>query len=231
MYFRLGVVSLVVGLGLLVWAGMEWKLSRASSAKPEEITLKQLLARGPDGNPNVILKDFRLADNFVYEEEGRNSKDWKKVWIPAVPAGEAPKGDEPFKPAKVRAVVFSFGVKNEDDFKAFRQRPQFEALVTNRIMSLGTQEKQLLEKTYPGTDFSTCLIIQEGRKLHNTGLLALQTGGGGLLLLSSAGLFVFAFLRWREESARARRKKRRPVARVEEEEERPRVRRRRPVDD
>jgi len=59
---RLGIAGLVLG-GMLLFAGFrEWQLGAAASAQPEDLTLEQLIARGPDGNPNVRLHDFQLGD-------------------------------------------------------------------------------------------------------------------------------------------------------------------------
>jgi hypothetical protein len=90
----------------------------------------------------------------------------------------------------VEALIFSTNARNEDELAERCDRPQLRALVTNRIASLSSEEKNLLTPHYPGTDFDTCLIIQEGREPAGAGKLWLLLGGGGLLSVVGAALLV-----------------------------------------
>ena len=73
----------VVGICLLVVGFKEKEIAGMASKVPEEISLKNLIARGPDGNPNIILTDFVLCDNYVYKTRG--TAFWTNAWIPVVP--------------------------------------------------------------------------------------------------------------------------------------------------
>jgi hypothetical protein len=224
----------VVGGGLIVWGVLEWRLGAGASATPERISLQQLIARGPSGNPNIILTDFELCDNFVFEE--KNGR-WTGVYVPVVPAGQGPRGPGPVTapPGGVKAVLFTLNVHSESDVQSVLNRRELPALVTNRIRSLGSEEKRLLEQSYGGIDVNTCLIIQEGRTPFGGGLLALVFGGGAVLLLAGIGVMALGFVKSRQESASPRRKKRRRREEEddedEEEDERPRKRRRREEED
>jgi hypothetical protein len=61
-------------------------------------------------------------------------------------------------------------------------------MITNRIKSLSTKEKELLRQGYPGIDCDRCLIIDEGRTPTSAELITLYLGGGGLLLVAGIGL-------------------------------------------
>jgi hypothetical protein len=218
---------------------MEWRLGRGASATPERISLKQLLARGPEGNPNIILTDFELGDNFVYETKNNR---WTGVYVPAVPTGdpnagagpgrqgEPNAGAGPGRPTRINAVIFSLNVHNEAEIKTILGRRELPALVTNRIRSLGSEEKRLLENSYgAGIDVNKCLIIQEGRTPMSGAILALMFGSGALLLLWAAGLAVAGFIQRGQDVRGGGRRKRREDE--EDDEDRPRKRRRTDEDD
>ena len=65
-------------------------------------------------------------------------------------------------------------------------------LLTNGLVSLGSEERNLLSTSYPATDFDKCLIIQEGREPAGAGQQILMIGGGILLCLAAWALWVSA---------------------------------------
>ncbi len=189
-----GIICLVViGIGLIVWGVMEWRLGRGASAKPERISLKQLIARGPEGNPNIILTDFELGLNYVCETKNGS---WTGVYVPAFPTGELKAGAGPGQPAAaIKAVIFSLNVHSEPEIDSVLGKRELPALVTNRIRSLGSEEESLLQQHYGGgIDVNKCLLIQEGRTPMNGGFLALIFGGGVLCLLGAVGIVVGAIV-------------------------------------
>jgi hypothetical protein len=238
--WRITIALAVVGVGLIIWGVIEWRLGRGASAAPERISLKQLIARGPEGNPNIILTDFELGDNFVCEE--KNGR-WTGVYVPAMPAGEAKPAAGPGRPpTAIKAVIFSLNVHSEAEVGPVLGKRELPALVTNRIRSLGSEEKRLLQDSYGGgIDVNNCLIIQEGRTPMSGLLLALIFGGGVLSLLGAVGVAVAGLMPGRQVGSprgrgRARRddederpRKRRRAG--EEEDDEPRPQRRRPRDE
>jgi len=100
---RIGIGLLIVGAILAAVGFQEWSVARTATKQPEEISLKDLIARGAEGNPNIILKDYELCDNFVYETKGGTS--WTHVWVPIVPRGTHPAG-QPFRPQKIDCPHF-----------------------------------------------------------------------------------------------------------------------------
>jgi hypothetical protein len=225
MFWRIGIGMAVGGVILIGWGVMEWRLGRGASATPERISLKQLIARGPEGNPNIILTDFVLCQNIVVtEKNGR----WDNIYIPVIPADEAQQGAAPLRPTNVKAVLFSLNVHSEAEIATVLDKKELPALVTNRIRSLGSEEKDLLQKNYGGIDANTCLIIQEGRKPFSGTLLVVIFGGGTVLLLGGAGLLVWGVMAARQATpSRPKRKRRREEKEEEEEEEDERPRKRR----
>jgi hypothetical protein len=192
-----------VGIGLLVACGVlgylsvkEWRLSRSSSATPEEITLKALVARGPHGNPNIILTEYFPCPNFVCQE-GKYGKDWTTVWVPVLPLDQAvvqlPQG--PNTISNFQAIIISTNAKNEAEMTARLVQPKLRSMVMNELRSLGSEEKKLLAQNYPNTDFSKCLIIEEGREPAGSGKLLLMAGGGGLAGVGGVVVLVLGIAR------------------------------------
>jgi hypothetical protein len=195
---KFGIVLLVVGAGLGVFTYLEGNLAFRSSAEPEEITLKQLIARGPDGNGHILLTDFVPCDNFVHEFEEKNKDRWTSVWIPVIPAEDANPADKgPPKASNVQALIFSIQIHNLEDIRSRLGKPKVQALVTNRIKSLDSKSRSLLQKEYPGTDFDKCLIIQEGRTPFSRSIVYLMGGGALVAFLADGGLLLGA---WRRRS-------------------------------
>jgi hypothetical protein len=212
---RLVLVLAVIGVALLVWGGIEWRLGRGASSTPERISLAKLIARGPEGNPNIILTDFELGEHIVYLSK---SGSWTGVYVPAIPAGQGKAG--PGEPAaSIKAVIFSRNVHSQPEIGPMLGKHELPALVTNRIRSLDSEEANLLRQSYGANiDVDHCLIIQEGRTPMSGALLALIIGGGVLLLLGAVGVAVAGIMDdWRRTG---------PQRKTRRDDDRPRRRRR-----
>jgi hypothetical protein len=195
---RFSVVVILLGVGLVVYGLYEWRLAGPASAQPEEISLKNLIARGPAGNPNIVLKDFDLCDNFVeshHQNEGPNAP-WTEVWVPVVPSDRPQPGPFPFnrRPRQFDAILFSTRVRNHADILTYCALPRLRSMVINRIQGLGAEETNLLQQSYPDTDFSKCLIIHEGREPASPLTLTSLFGAGILLVLTGFGTLLFGML-------------------------------------
>jgi hypothetical protein len=221
-----GFILVGGGIALVVMGFQEKGLAKASSDAPETMSLEKLIARGPSGNPNVILTDFTTCDNFIYEKKkGR----WTGAWVPVVPrAGGGPKGGSP---AAFKAIVYSSQARSEDELYRRCDQAQLRGMVINTIRSLDSTEKRLLSESYPQTDFSTCIIFQEGREPASDEKVAFFIFGGGTGALIGLGLLVLALFLWRKHSAEeARLKKSRKKGPLrgdedDDEDDRPRKRR------
>lgn len=164
------------GLCAVFWIE-EYRLSSRSSQEPEEISLRDLIKRGPGGNPNIILKDFSIFEDYVYQRKLVSGR-WTKVWVPIVPTD----GDEAdaAKPAAIRAFLFSADVGNDKEVRQRFDRPQLRGMVNPDAAKPGILGGGLIRRSYPGTDPNTCLIIEEGKE--PAGVLKLVLLGVGFLL-------------------------------------------------
>jgi hypothetical protein len=203
-----GAAALVFGIIIAVLGFKEKGLADAASQEPEEISLRDLIARGPDGNPNIILTDFVLCENLVYQS---GTGGWQKVWVPIVPR-ENPQQVSGGHPGVVQALIFTTNARNDADLIQQCNQPRLKALVTNRIASLSGQERTLLERSHSRTNFNNCLIIQEGREPAGVLKVILLIGGGSLAALIGSGTIGWAVYQWcQAPQPRKKRKKRRKL--------------------
>ena len=164
---RLAIGAFIVSLVMFYMAQKEWTLAAGASDQPEEMTLAALIQRGPEGNPHVTISDFDSAGEFVYAQKRGT---WTKVWIPIAPLiklelppeGKLPK--LPAKPTAVQALIYSTRVNNEKEADKVALQEKIQGMVINLIESLGYKEKELLQQSYPGTDFNRCIIFELDRK-------------------------------------------------------------------
>jgi hypothetical protein len=195
---RFGIFALAAAGGLGYLTYIEGTMALQSSAKPETISLKNLIARGPDGNAHIILTDFALCDNMVHQTNDNNQNVWTHVWIPVVPIDEFhPDVKVPVTPRSVKALIFSTNIRNAVEVETRLNKPSIQGMVTNRISSLESKIRALLQQSYPDTDFDKCLIIQEGRTPSSAGLVFLTGAGALLALLVALALFLGAWFRRR----------------------------------
>lgn len=213
--WKIGLVLFIVGIALLIAGIREASVAARSSGEPEEITLQNLIARGAGGNANVILTNFTLGQNYVYQSKGMS---WSGAWVPA----EASRGigNLPMRMGfgGVKALIYSTRAKNADELYQQCGVPKLRGLVTNGLMSLDGKAKQLLEQSYPGTDFGNCLIIHEGREPAGSLKKLLLIGGGGLSIVGGIGLTVSSFFAGRSQPVK-RVKKKRPAKTTEDDDD------------
>ncbi|HEX3146666.1 MAG TPA: hypothetical protein VHR66_01105 [Gemmataceae bacterium] len=193
-----GIFGVFMG-GMMVWFGFKEKdIASASTQAPETITLKNLLARGIDGNANIVLTEFVPCDNYVYESKGSV---WKSAFVPVVPKDQADPGGHGGSPSAVKAIIFSTKARNENDLYSRVSQQQLAGLIVNKIRPLESKEKKLLLDSYPQSDFSTCVIIQEGREPASEEKTALMIYGGIAGIVIGLGAFGLALFVWRRQAA------------------------------
>src|SRR5262249_55070605 len=74
-------------LGLAVMQEQEKtaKLRATGTPEPEFITLRQLVARGADGNAYLAITDFELSSRLIFfADQNRAFARWESVWIPVL---------------------------------------------------------------------------------------------------------------------------------------------------
>ncbi len=225
----IGIFLLIVGICLIVAGMQERGLAKMSSAVPEEIKLKDLIARGPNGNPNIILTDYVAPGDYVALTKNGS---WESVCVPVVPPEMMPQGiGGPFRPPQVQALIRSTSAKTQQEVERICSQPKVRALVTNRIASISAQERTKLSESYPGTDFSQCLIIHEGREPAGATKLMVLLGSGSVLALAGLGCLGVAVFQWSQQGrgTTTRRKKRHRRDEEEDKEDEAPRKRKRPV--
>ena len=195
-YILLKIILFGVGIFLIVEGIKEKSLASTASAAPEEITLAALIARGPDSNPNIILTDYMLGEGFIYKSR-RGS--WSGAWVPAIPGKPGP--ERAGKPEIIKALIYTGQARNAEEVYQRCEKPKLRGLLVNQIETLQPDERTLLERSYPGTDFSNCLIIHEGREPAGTGKVLLMVGGGVLLVLAALAWFAAGFIKKSQPAA------------------------------
>jgi hypothetical protein len=205
---------LALGIGLplfgsiFVWRGLEQReVARASFQIPETISLSKLVARGPEGNANIILTDFVAIKPHVVQRGKRGV--YSGTWIPIVPKDAAPPDGGP--PAGgVKAFVYSDKVRNPEGAYQRLANPQLPGMVSNKIMTPNGNAMDELKEKYPQTDFSSCIFIYEGHEPITEETAALVIYGGVAAVVVGIGALGLCLLLWRKSAAEdARRKKRR----------------------
>ena len=137
-----------------------------------------------------------MGTNFVYKP-AKSGNAWDTVWVPAAPrtTGAGPDESEDIK--KPQVIIKSSHVHSESELEALGQKPAIEGMVTNRIESLGVEERQHLHNEYPGADLGKCLLLEEGRQPSGLASMLAMAGGGLLLFVGSAGVIVYGMTRRR----------------------------------
>jgi hypothetical protein len=155
------ICTLLAAGACAVFFVQNYQLAHTSSAEAEEISLKDLIKRGPEGNPNVIVKDFVICEDYVVEKKLASGA-WTKVWVPIVPADEPePKAGD--KEATVYVFIFSDNITNEQQVSQRLGRPTLRGLVNKDAPRPGILGSARLRMRYPKTDTSRALILEEGR--------------------------------------------------------------------
>jgi len=137
-FLCLVLVAFGVG-GYLIAVGVEEKtLASRSKHVAEEISLRSLVARGREGNPNLILKDFALCENFVIN---RRAGSVAGGWMPIVPV-DASKPDGLQKLDRPPAAIIKCDASSEEELIKRCSQPRLRGLV--RLKSMEPSEAIVL---------------------------------------------------------------------------------------
>ena len=187
----LGLVFGVI-LGLIGW--QERTLYAKGTPAPLEVRAADLVAKGPPDNVHLKLTDVAFSDRYVVEKKGGK---WNRVWLPLYPAGSDG------NPRDVRVLIKTFNVADEGQLAQFAQRQSVTGVFTNDIHSLGSAERGHLEKLYPGVDFESVLVLEQGRSFPTQNKINLLLGGGAALIALALACAVTLFVLHRRRSAAA----------------------------
>src|SRR5206468_2774998 len=163
------------------------------------ISLSKLIARGPEGNANIILTDYVAIKPHVVQRGRRNS--YSGTWVPIVPKDAAVPGADAAPPTAVKAFVFSDKARDPDAVYQRLSNPQLPGMVTNKIMTPNSRAEDELQSLYPQTDFSTCIFIHEGREPASEEKSAFMIYGGFAAVLTGVGARGLCLVPWRKNAA------------------------------
>ncbi len=208
---RLRYVLMVFPLmlaGLCAMFGVrEYVLAAHSSQQPEEISLRDLIKRGPQGNPNIILKDFSIFEDYVYE---KRFGEWKRVWVPIVPAG----GDDLVSSKlAIRAFLYSEELRSDKEVRQRFGKPKLRCMINPEAPKPGIIGSMLIAKSYPGTNSEHCIIIEEGKEPASPLKLSLYATGVVFFIGLCPMIWVSAWLFDRMKVESPATEKNRPAAR------------------
>lgn len=168
------IIVMAIAAGVFIAGWMEWQLKTVAKNQPQTLSAAELAARGPGNNAHVVLTNYDLCDNFVYETSTKFGGSWKKVWVPIVPSGQG-------CGAQIQIILTDTTVKSPEQLATLGGRVQ--GLVINKVASLGSKEKKLLSETYPGVDFSRVWIVHNGRQTWSPWAVMAMLGGSGFTIL------------------------------------------------
>jgi hypothetical protein len=174
------LAGLIIG-GVMVFLGwQDLRLRNRGSDTPQELALADLAARGPGGNVHVRVHGFQPGVKYVIQKKGQS---WNAVWIPLFP----PDGPR----TEARVIVKSLRVSNDAEANALAARADLTGIVSESPGALGAKEQSELEKHYPGVNFSSAYVLEEGKYFPEETRVILVFGGG--LVLVSIGLLTGLF--------------------------------------
>jgi hypothetical protein len=151
--------------------------------------------RGRTGNPNIILKDFALCDNFVLNKRIGNVEGG---WMPIVPM-EAGQGQGLQHVDQPPAAIIKCDASSEEELIRRCSQPRLRGLV--RLSSMGTEEAIVLNGAYRNLDTDKLLVIHEGKEPAGVVKWLSQLVGGVLLCIGGLGLVGWGILRNRAKAS------------------------------
>jgi hypothetical protein len=180
---------MAVGAGVLGFLGIrDWAHAAEAKAEPDKLTAAELIERGPNGNPYVEIREFDLADDFIYEEKNGV---WQRAWCPAVAAKQKFARDKPMPKSTVKLIFKYPKAKNENDVAALADQETVRGMVINQIDSLGSKEKKLLSEKYGEANWDQIVIFEVERDPSSSrtkGMILTFLGVG--LLIAAVVVFV-----------------------------------------
>jgi hypothetical protein len=206
----LGLVATLIGVLLACFVPGMWQKEAVLASEPQRVSLSELAARGPGGNPHVVVTDFICGSGYVYETQvnkdgpppGPDDQGYgSKAWIPLFP--KVPLGRPDAEP-----TAFTVLLETQQQAASGRgvyvlsRRPSMEGLVLPLSqIGLKSDIRNKLAARYPQTDFDRCLLLVQYEARDKDTYSALATlvafcSGGGLLLGLPA--FTLGIFLWRK---------------------------------
>jgi hypothetical protein len=170
--------SLLLGALLGVVAGRDAVDHVAGGDAADEVPLAAIVDRPPPGGRFVRVRDFQMLPGWVLE---RRAGAWDVVWIPLRPVG--------VRTPRTTVVVRTRRVADEAALAAFYRRTSLAGVVNDDPAALGAAQLAELRRHSPNLDFSSVLVLDEGREPPGLGwVVGVGCMGLGLVALGVVGL-------------------------------------------
>ena len=202
-----------VGVGSIVYTYYELQVSSGATEVPRSVTCQQLIDRGIEDNPHVLVTEVIAGQNYftrvklTKEEKAAGNtanKPWEAVYLPLLPLTPELKtrfarGEQVIPPPPahlVRIILFSCKIKNKEELgQIFTPEGAVQGLIVNPVSKLSSETENMLRQAYPGIDLNQVLLLEQGRKPMSqefaTGLLI---GGASLIGIAvSLGVVAVVF--------------------------------------
>jgi hypothetical protein len=207
----IGAILLMVGFLLFATAGADAKQIAQYGEKPERITLKSLIDRGPNGPKNVIITDYVACENYVLETLERKARtghphESRKVraYVPIVPAVGDSLGVVDLRPRRVQVVIECENFKDETDIFRRCAGPELQGLVMGRVSDIHLNVvREAIRRAYPDTVQEECLIVTEGEQVTTLGPPSLVRRIGEWVMYAGCIFLGLAAICWMERTGRA----------------------------
>jgi hypothetical protein len=186
------LVSLGASAACFMFGAVELWTAVRSSQQPEEIALKELIQRGGQGNPNILLKDFTIVEHYLIEKKFFSGT-WTGVWVPVIP-NEGGKPNAP-KTDAIQVFLYSNNIGSAREVLERFDRPRLRGLINPQAPKPPQGSfigEVFLGQKFPKTDPNRCIIIEEGKE--PAGILKLGLFGVGCVffLALTPGIWLLA---------------------------------------
>jgi hypothetical protein len=165
----------------------ERRLRVLGSVPPQEITLKELIEKGPGNNPHVVLTDFRFG-GYTYSQTKNGS--WKNVYIalfPLHPDGQPKEGNE------IKAVFMLKSLGSDVQVRQFIPHGRVVGLCSDAPrLTFGSIREELI-RVNPGSHQTSSWIIEELQGLPSASTVEwlMQSCAGCYVLVLVFALVIF----------------------------------------
>ena len=181
-------IVFVILMGLSMMMGAIWPFAwlqskeerELGSVPPHEISLAELIEKGPGANRHVIVTGFQPG-GYAFEA---NSKSWTQVWIALFPP--------PPPRNKIQAVYYSKSIRNEAELRRVVSLGRLDGICSTELRtSWGLTLGPEIVKSNQGIPLEAAWSIEELREVPSeSSVFALCAAGVGCL----AATFLFAGL-------------------------------------
>ncbi|MCA9048957.1 MAG: hypothetical protein KDA89_09540 [Planctomycetaceae bacterium] len=182
---RMNIGLIAAGVFFGIYGCNESRLTARAGSSPTSVALADLISDGAGNNIYLSVSGVEPSTGeFVYEERGRGTSAYTKVWIPCIPAGT----DET---AAVKFVLFSSKARDDDDVGMLMGAGTHTGIIVNGIRSLASDERQLLQSSLGGTSPDEVLIFEVGRTPSGIGFIMLSFLGSAACVLGGLAWIFF----------------------------------------